>query len=127
MAKHYDRIIALRHRKVLGMSSSTAYYRLLRDIIWAMIERDRIMCHRCGQAMTRDTYSLDHIDPWRNSPEAPRLYFDLTNVKYTHNACNLRAANLNKTIESTLNVTWVRKPTPYDPEARRARYRRFKT
>lgn len=77
----------------LGMNPSTASGRLVKDLLWMMIEETgRTACFQCGEEMTRDTFSVEHKIPWLDSEDPVGLYFDLSNVSFSHRSCNIRAA-----------------------------------
>ena len=33
-------------------------------------------------------FSIDHIEPWRNKPNAKELFFDPNNIRLSHLGCN---------------------------------------
>lgn len=74
----------------LGMNPSTASHRLLKDLLFSFI-KDR-PCSKCGELMVRENFSVEHIMPWLDSSNPIELYFDLTNISYSHLSCNIGAA-----------------------------------
>src|SRR5690606_26021818 len=77
----------------LGMSHSTAQYRLRKSIMFMLIEKlDINKCHRCGKSMTKDNYSIEHIDNWLHSDNPSDLFFDLDNISFSHHKCNVSAS-----------------------------------
>lgn len=73
----------------LGMNPSTAYGRLVKDIIWNFVEKTGYSdCCKCGLPMTRDTFSIEHVVPWLDSENPIALYFDLNNIDFSHMKCN---------------------------------------
>ena len=60
----------------LGMHVSTASNRLVKDILWSLIkETNRDTCCKCGKAMKRDDFSIEHLTPWLHSENPLTLFF----------------------------------------------------
>ena len=80
----------------LGMNPSTASHRLVKDLLWFFIcqTKDGVNCHRCGQMMDRDTFSIEHKTPWLDSDDPVGLYFNLANVDFSHKSCNYAAKRI---------------------------------
>lgn len=77
----------------LGMNPSTASGRLVKDILYALVlETGQNTCYHCGDPMTRETFSVEHKEPWLDSEEPAKMFFDLNNISFSHHACNMRAA-----------------------------------
>lgn len=73
----------------LGMNVSTASGRLVKDILWSLIkETNRDICCKCGKAMKRDDFSIEHLTPWLHSENPLALFFDLNNISFSHRKCN---------------------------------------
>ncbi len=116
----------------LGMNPSTARNRLLKSIVFQFIELSGQMCFRCDQVMSRDDFSIDHIEPWLDSEDPLKLYFDLENVTFSHHTCNSGAARHSHQKYFTVadkqagrlqkQREWRQKN--YTPEKRRERYLR---
>lgn len=71
----------------LGMPFSTAFYRLMRDIIFALaVETGKNLCFRCNQPMTRDDFSIEHKKPWLHV--SADLFWSLENIAFSHKRCN---------------------------------------
>ena len=81
-----------KHRQ-LGMNPSTASYRLVKDTLFRLAIEAGHNCYRCGTALTRETFSVEHKVPWLNSPDPKVAYFDQTNIAFSHLVCNVVAAN----------------------------------
>ena len=76
----------------LGMNPSTASHRLVKDILWSLIEKtEQDNCHQCGEKMQRDNFSIEHKEPWLHSEKPAELYFDLDNISFSHLRCNVEA------------------------------------
>jgi len=77
----------------LGMNASTASGRLQKDILWRLLcETGRTNCCRCKLQMTRDTFSIEHLTPWLDSEDPVGLFFDQSNIDFSHLKCNVAAA-----------------------------------
>lgn len=91
------------HRKrteKLGRCFSSAYRQLTRDIMFDLIVRaNQNICFRCGHQMDRDNYSIEHKDPWLNSDSPVEKFFDLSNISFSHIACN--AGEMHKRLRLT--------------------------
>ncbi len=76
----------------LGMTYGKAYNRLLKDVLWMLIvEADRYKCCRCGQYMTREDFTIEHIEPWLHAEDPVKLFFSLENIGFSHHKCNMDA------------------------------------
>ena len=82
--------------KQLGMNASTASAILLKDILFRYIEKDNINCFRCNSPMTRENFSVDHKEPWLHSDNPKDLFFNLSNVSFSHLKCNIAAGRKTK-------------------------------
>jgi hypothetical protein len=77
----------------LGMNPSTASHRLVKDILWNFIVKTgENTCHRCGNAMCRSTFTIEHIEPWLDSDNPIELFFSLSNISFSHASCNFSNA-----------------------------------
>ena len=58
----------------LGMNPSTASHRLVKDTLWRLIQAtDQTACVKCGDSMTRETFSIEHLEPWLDSEDPQGL------------------------------------------------------
>ena len=74
----------------LGMNPSTAANRLVKDLLWNFIETTgQDACCKCGEPMSRETFSIEHVTPWLDSDDPVGLYFDLGNIGFSHLSCNI--------------------------------------
>lgn len=125
--------------KQLGMNASTASAILLKDILFRYIEKDNINCFRCNSPMTRENFSVDHKEPWLHSDNPKDLFFNLSNVSFSHLKCNIAAGRKrkeathggatyykNKKCRCEECMTWYKnQPRPvYDSKKRREQYQR---
>lgn len=74
----------------LGMSLGKANGILTRDIMFSLLHD--IKCFRCREDMTRETFSVDHKEPWLHSEDPAKNYFDMSNISFSHRKCNSAAA-----------------------------------
>lgn len=88
----------------LGINYSTANGRLVKDILWSLIVRtEQDSCCKCGEAMTRETFSIEHVIPWQDSENPVELFFDLSNISFSHLKCNIGAARKKESSHGTRN------------------------
>lgn len=70
-------------------------HRLRRTIVWSLlVELNRTSCFRCEKEMSIDTYSIDHVVPWR--PNSKELFESLKNIAWSHRSCNSSASRPNR-------------------------------
>lgn len=77
-------------KHMLGMSMSTATYKLYRKILFSLIRgAGTDKCHRCGETISEiDELSIEHKNAWRWQPNPKDAYFDINNVAFSHRSCN---------------------------------------
>ena len=77
----------------LGMNPSTASHRLVKDTLWALLVQCNLnTCHQCGEPMSRETFSIEHVIPWLDSDDPVGLYFSQENISFSHLSCNIKDA-----------------------------------
>lgn len=74
------------------MSYGKASHTLVKDLLFSFICKTEHSCFRCGLPLTRDTFSIDHIEPWLDSEDPVKSFFDLGNISFSHISCNSKAA-----------------------------------
>ena len=76
----------------LGMSFSTADYRLKKLILFSLLQKlNEDFCYRCGlQIETSEDLTVEHKEPWLYVD--PDLFWDLNNIAFSHGACNSGAS-----------------------------------
>lgn len=114
----------------LGMNPSTAANRLVKDLLWNFVETTgQTACCKCGEPMSRETFSIEHVTPWLDSEDPVGLYFDLNNISYSHRSCNVadgRKPTKKYNSQEEINRA-KRRYDPlrtYCPEKRREQYKR---
>lgn len=115
----------------LGMNPSTAANRLVKDILWRLIvETEQDECCKCGFPMTRDTFSIEHLEPWLDSEDPIGLYFSQENIGFSHLRCNVGDARSAKkkydspeeAYQAKLKQSRERRRETYCPDWRKQRY-----
>jgi hypothetical protein len=76
----------------LGMSWSTARSKLLGSLLFKLAVDAGHACFRCGLPLTADTISMEHKVPWLHAANSAELFFDLSNVVFSHGSCNSKAS-----------------------------------
>lgn len=112
----------------LGMNPSTASHRLVKDLLWNFVKTTgQDACCKCGEPMSRETFSIEHVTPWLDSDDPVGLYFDLDNISYSHLRCNREDARSSRVYESEREKVLARQARrrgtrPYCPDKRRQQY-----
>lgn len=77
----------------LGMNASTASGKLVKDLLWNFVVKcGQDACCKCGEKMSRETFSIEHLTPWLDSEDPVGLFFDLDNISFSHLFCNIADA-----------------------------------
>lgn len=86
----YRNNIALKH---FGVSFSTAYGRLKREILFDLVKKaGEDACFRCGKKIRHSgELSIDHKEAWGVSDDPKTLFFDINNISFSHTICNMTA------------------------------------
>jgi len=76
--------------KQLGMSFNKARHILFKTVLFDLIKKQNLdNCYRCGKKIEfLRELSIEHKVPWLNSPNPAEVYFDLTNIAFSHLSCN---------------------------------------
>lgn len=83
--------MGIKKQTQLGMNPSTASNKLVKDILWKLIvQTERDTCYKCGDKMSRESFSIEHIQHWLDSDNPVGNYFNLDNISFTHHRCNVR-------------------------------------
>lgn len=94
----------LKQKEQLGMDKGTARNKLVSDILWELLkETNGTKCFVCNEEMTRDTFSIEHIIPWANEPNAKDLFFNLSNISFSHLSCNIKRSKCKNIPHGTSN------------------------
>ncbi len=81
-------------KEQLGMAPGTARNRLVKSMMFRMAkELDLLWCFQCGAEIEFEhELSIEHKEPWLDSDNPLKLYFDLDNIAFSHHSCNCSAA-----------------------------------
>lgn len=87
-----------RHKSIsiqLGMPRGTAANRLRKLVLFDVLQRHKEnICYRCNLEIQDATeLSIEHKKPWEGIDT--NLFWDLSNVAFSHLQCNIKAANHN--------------------------------
>lgn len=114
-----------KRQEQLGMNPSTASQRLVKDLLFNLVKDTP--CFHCGKPLTRETFSIEHMTPWLDSKNPVQLFFDLGNISYSHQSCNVAAGRRpTKRYASKAEgkLDWQRQNRRYDSDKRRLQYER---
>ena len=89
----------------LGMPVGTASNRLRKMILFDFVQRLELdKCFQCGDKISDiDNFSIEHPVPWLDSENSVELFFDLTNIAFSHLSCNVGAARRVEASHGTVN------------------------
>ncbi len=121
----------LKRDKVLGMNYSTAYQRLLKDLLFdLMCKSGQNSCFVCSREMSRKDFTIEHKKSWLLSEDPYKYFFSLDNISFSHHACNMsrRSRPSEEEKRATKEKAKVRKAEKarkkYSTEKRRERRRK---
>lgn len=79
-----------RKNNALGMSLGKASYKLKQEIMFDLMKQlNQNQCFRCGFNIERtQDLSIDHKTDWLHSNNSIGLFFDLSNIAFSHRKCN---------------------------------------
>lgn len=116
----------------LGMPIGTASNRLKKMIMFALLATQGLdVCHQCSnKILTVDELSVEHKEPWLDSEDPVRKFFDLANISFSHLNCNIAAARKVNKLQLTDDERATRKREKnaisqrkiYTSERRRTKY-----
>jgi len=77
--------------ELLGLQFGTACNKLRRLIMFQLVqETGRDVCFQCGELIESvDELSIEHKQPWSVSENPREAFFDLSNIAFSHNRCNI--------------------------------------
>ncbi len=75
-------------QQMLGMSVGKAGHILHRDILFNFVQKSGGNCCRCGEALSREDFTIDHLEPWMQSDSPKESFFNLDNIGFAHRKCN---------------------------------------
>lgn len=76
------------------MDAGTAAGQLRKTLLFYFAVRlNEDICFRCGQRIDEEKqFSIEHKVPWLHSENPKELFFDLSNISFSHLKCNLSSA-----------------------------------
>lgn len=92
----------MKKQEQLGMNPSTASNRLVKDLLYNFAVEAGNKCFHCNGDLTRETFSIEHKSPWLDSEDPVGLYFDISNIAYSHQSCNSGARRKDSAMCGTL-------------------------
>lgn len=98
----------------LGTHKSSAQRKLVKMLLFEYVKKasDNI-CWQCGEEITDlSEFSVEHKKPWSCAEVPQEAYFDLKNVTFSHQACN---------VQKIRNSPHQRKLTAFDTDIARDR------
>lgn len=89
----------------LGMHHATASSILKKNIMFSLLkETKRNFCYQCSSEIeTVDELSVEHKVPYLDSHNPRELFFDLSNIAFSHLKCNIKAIRRKKCEHGSLN------------------------
>ena len=123
---------------LLGMNFVTARNRLDRDLLFHFVTVMGYKCHRCGEEITRDTFSVDHIENWSQAENPIESFFDIKNIAFSHHNCNSKHTSKTRQEHGVVGYkdgcrcevckeAKVNSRAPYCKDKRRQQYLRYGT
>ena len=81
--------------KQLGMSFGKANSQLRKMIMFNLVkECNKDVCYRCNKKIEKiEDLSIQHKISWMYSKNPKELFFDLTNIAFSHLSCNSKSKN----------------------------------
>ena len=82
-----------KEERQLGMTTGKARGLLVKMLLFEMAQKlGRDICFRCGQRIEGfSQISIEHKIAWLDSEDPAALYFDLSNIAFSHHVCNSKA------------------------------------
>lgn len=98
----------------------TACNRLRKSIMFNLLVRhNENVCHKCSKPIEKiEELSIEHKTPWLDSKNPKELFFDLSNIAFSHLFCNVKSArrSFSKTKEYRENHSRITCPEFIGPE-----------
>jgi hypothetical protein len=78
-----------RRSEILGMPFGTACNKLRRMVMFDLLQRHKEnVCFKCGKIILKfEELTLEHKEAWQAA--GSHLFWDLTNIAFSHRQCNL--------------------------------------
>jgi len=115
----YQKDTSALFKKKYGITISSARNRLMRSLIFALLkENGHHFCYRCGKEMDDKNYTIEHIEPWAHKDDSWELYFDLSNIAFSHDKCNYSNTRKNTDGNKKYHLSQKGKRTKTDLEGK---------
>lgn len=87
-------------KEQLGINPGTASSMLKKSLLFQMAQKLSLdYCYQCKERIVSvDQFSIEHKEPWLDSDDPIKLFFDLDNIAFSHLSCNARAGKRKKGI-----------------------------
>lgn len=84
------------------MPIGTATARLRKSLLFEFAKRLELdTCYRCGEKIQNiEEFSIEHIRSWQWSNDPVQMFFDLSNIAFSHLVCNVSAARAKPKVHS---------------------------
>ena len=70
---------------------------LMKDLVFYYLKTLGLnICCKCKKPLKREDFTIDHIQSWRNKPNAKELFFSIDNIGFSHFTCNSSHSAYNK-------------------------------
>lgn len=81
-----------KRNELLGMNHTVAMKRLYRMLILRYMQfHGHDSCFKCGKKIENiETLSIEHKEPWFNSADPVKTFWDMDNLAFSHIRCNTR-------------------------------------
>lgn len=79
--------------RLLGEHFGTASHRLRRALMFSLVQRlGEDICFRCGEKIVSvKEFTIEHKASWQLAVDPIVAFFDLSNIAFSHSACNYGA------------------------------------
>ena len=79
---------------LLGMPHGTANGMLRKNLIFKLAGLAHMLtCYQCSKViLSVEDLSIEHKQPWQQSPDPRAAFFDLDNIAFSHLRCNTKVA-----------------------------------
>lgn len=112
----------------LGMPFGTACNRLRKLVLFKLLcELNKNICFQCEATIeSADQLSIEHKQPWMDTPSPQELFWDLDNIAFSHLNCNVgagRKPHQKRFTQEDNRAHWrAQQKRYYTPERRRQKF-----
>lgn len=91
---------SIKKKSQLGMPFGTASNRLRKLVMFDLLKQlNKNFCYKCRkEIMSEKDLSIEHIINYLDSENTVGLFFDITNISFSHLKCNVGSARQTKSI-----------------------------